>query len=262
MNLLSKTRKINALLQNPSGKSVNYKKMSETFSDAMEANVFIIGSRGNLLGFAVHDQIEDEQMNELFEILQFSEKYFKANRRETSILEAHSEHTVSTGDNKGIYQRGLSTIVPIIGGGERLGTLVIERVKKPFYDDDLFLAEYSSVVVGMEILRGKAEKIEEEARNKAIGQVAIKTLSYSELEAVEHIFEELNGRKEGLLVTSKVADRFEIARSSIVNALRKLGGAGIIESHSLGVKGTHIKVLNDKFFLKLEKLKSVRSHLA
>ncbi|MGI6308793.1 MAG: hypothetical protein ACOX1X_09425 [Dethiobacteria bacterium] len=43
------------------------------------------------------------------------------------------------------------------------------------------------------------KKIEEEARNKAVVQLAIGTHSYSELEAVEHIFEELDG-EEGLLV--------------------------------------------------------------
>ena len=48
----------------------------------------------------------------------------------------------------------------------------------------------------MEILREKAEEIEEEARSKAVVQMAISSLSYSELEAIEHIFEELNGRKD------------------------------------------------------------------
>ena len=100
----------------------------------------------------------------------------------------------------------------------------------------------------MEILHGKAEEIEEEARNKAIVQLAISSLSYNELLAIEHIFEELNG-KEGLLVASKIADRVRIARSVIVNALRKLESAGVIESHSLGMKGTHIKILNDKFLI-------------
>ena len=107
----------------------------------------------------------------------------------------------------------------------------------------------------MEILHKKAEEIEEEARNKAIVQVAISSLSYNELLAIEHNFEELNG-KEGLLVASKIADRVRIARSVIVNALRKLESTGVIESYSLGMKGTHIKVLNDKFLIELEKLKS------
>ena len=94
----------------------------------------------------------------------------------------------------------------------------------------------------------------EEARSKAVVQMAINSLSYSELEAIEHIFEELDGN-EGLLVASKIADRVGITRSVIVNALRKLESAGVIESRSLGMKGTYIKVLNDKFLNALAEIK-------
>ena len=51
---------------------------------------------------------------------------------------------------------------------------------------------------------------------------------------------------EGLLVASKIADRSGITRSVIVNALRKLESAGVIESKSLGMKGTRIKIINTK----------------
>jgi transcriptional pleiotropic repressor len=85
--------------------------------------------------------------------------------------------------------------------------------------------------------------------------MAISSLSYSELEAIEHIFNELEG-KEGLLVASKIADRVGITRSVIVNALRKLESAGVIESRSLGMKGTYIKVLNDKFLVELARVRS------
>lgn len=104
----------------------------------------------------------------------------------------------------------------------------------------------------MEILHRNQKKLREEARSKAVVQMAINSLSYSELEAIEHIFKELDG-KEGLLVASKIADRVGITRSVIVNALRKLESAGVIESRSLGMKGTYIKVLNDKFLNELEK---------
>src|SRR5699024_12353609 len=77
----------------------------------------------------------------------------------------------------------------------------------------------------------------------------------SELEAINHIFDELDGH-EGLLVASKIADRVGITRSVIVNALRKLESAGVIESRSLGMKGTYIKVLNDKFLAELDKIRS------
>ncbi len=103
-------------------------------------------------------------------------------------------------------------------------------MQENFSDDDLLLAEYGATVVGMEILHRKSEqKLKTEARSKAVPvQMAISSLSYSELEAIEHIFEELDG-SEGLLVASKVADRVGITRSVIVNALRKLE-PGVIES--------------------------------
>ena len=107
----------------------------------------------------------------------------------------------------------------------------------------------------MEILRERAEEIEEEARSKAVVQVAIGSLSFSEMEAVEHIFEELDG-KEGLLVASKIADRVGITRSVIVNALRKLESAGVIETRSLGMKGTYIRILNEQLMQSIEQMKS------
>src|SRR3954462_6137949 len=184
MNLLSKTRTINALLQKTTGKSVSFKEMSETLSDVIEASIFIISRRGKLLGFTVNQEIENEQMRKLREDRQFPEDYTNNlfNIIEASSnLDINSEYTVLPVENKDLFKDELTTIVPIIGGGERLGTLIIARLQNPFHDDDLILAEYGSTVVGMEILHGKAEEIEEEARNKAIVQLAISSLSYNEL---------------------------------------------------------------------------------
>ena len=69
----------------------------------------------------------------------------------------------------------------------------------------------------------------------------------------EEIFAELDG-KEGLLVASKIADKSGITRSVIVNALRKLESAGVIESRSLGMKGTRIKITNDFLRSEIEKV--------
>lgn len=258
MDLLSKTRKINALLQKAAGKPVNFKEMSETLSEVINANIFIVSRRGKLLGYAQNQQIENERMKQMLQERQFPEEYTNNlfNVKETSPnLDINSEYTAFPVENKDLFENGLTTIVPIIGGGERLGTLILARLQEEFLDDELILGEYGATVVGMEILREKAEEIEEEARSKAVVQMAISSLSYSELEAIEHIFEELNG-KEGLLVASKIADRVGITRSVIVNALRKLESAGVIESRSLGMKGTYIKVLNDKFLVELDRLKS------
>jgi len=257
MKLLDRTRKINALLQNTAGKPVNFNEMSKTLIDVIDGNAFILSKKGKLLGVAINQEIENVKMKEILEERQFPEAYINEilNVNETtSNIDVESVYSVFPHNNRELFRNGLTTIVPIIGGGQRLGTLILSRLSESFNDDDLLLAEYGATVVGMEILQGESEAIEQEARNRAVVQLAMNSLSFSELEAIDHIFEELDGT-EGLLVASKVADRVGITRSVIVNALRKLESAGVIESRSLGMKGTYIKILNENFLIELEKVR-------
>lgn len=258
MDLLSKTRRINRMLQKTAGHAVNFMEMSEVLSEVIEANVFVVSRKGKILGYALAQEINNERMGQMLDQRRFPDEYSSKLLKveETSAnLDVDSPYTAFPVEMKDVFRNGLTTLVPIVGGGDRLGTLILARMNEKFTDDDLVLAEVGATVVGMEILRERAEEIEQEARSKAVVQMAIGSLSYSELEAVEHIFEELDG-KEGLLVASKIADRVGITRSVIVNALRKLESAGVIESRSLGMKGTYIKVLNQKLLPELEKLKT------
>lgn len=258
MELLNRARKINAMLQKSSNNKVNFNDMSMTLSQVIRGNIFVLSRKGKLLGFAINQEIENERMKGMLEERQFPDEYTQGlfNVFETTAnLNIDSIYSVFPSENRDLFKDGLTTIVPIIGGGERLGTLILGKLNDEFNSDDLLLAEYGATVVGMEILQEKTAEVEKEARSKAVVQMAISSLSYSELEAIDHIFEELDGN-EGLLVASKIADRVGITRSVIVNALRKLESAGVIESRSLGMKGTYIKVLNDKFLLELDKLRS------
>ena len=148
---------------------------------------------------------------------------------------------------------------PIDIAGERLGTLFEYRSEREYDIDDIILTEYGTTVVGLEMMRSVNEENAEEARKVQIVKSAISTLSFSELEAITHIFDELDGN-EGILVASRIADRVGITRSVIVNALRKFESAGVIESRSSGMKGTYIRVVNDVVFDELEKLKKKTSN--
>ncbi|MCO7126004.1 GTP-sensing pleiotropic transcriptional regulator CodY [Sporolactobacillus shoreicorticis] len=256
MTLLEKTRKINQLLQGTKTQ-VDFNEMAQTLRDVIQTNTFVVSRRGKILGLSLKLEFENERMQKMFESRQLPDTYTQnlfMVAQTSPNLDVNSEFSVFPDENKDLFENGLTTVVPIVGGGERLGTLILSRLNETFTDEDLILAEYGATVVGMEILREKTDEVEEEAREKAIVQMAIGSLSYSELEAIEHIFEELDG-KEGLLVASKIADRVGITRSVIVNALRKLESAGVIESRSLGMKGTYIKVLNDKFLYELNRIK-------
>ena len=50
----------------------------------------------------------------------------------------------------------------------------------------------------------------------------------------------------------------QITRSVIVNALRKFESAGVIESKSLGMKGTYIKVKNEYLIDEVKKIDAKR----
>ena len=257
MELLTSFRKINEMLQNTRGTTVNYMEMAKSLSDVIDTNVFILSIDGRIHGHAFAQQVQSDSMKKTLEDGHIPTEYNKVLPEVSETLanvDIDSEYSAFPAENKDLFKTGLTTLVPIIGGGDRLGTLLLSRLDKAFDDDDLLLTEYSATVIAVEIMRERSEVAEKEARSKAIVQMAISSLSYSELEAVEHIFEELNGN-EGLLVASKIADRVGITRSVIVNALRKLESASVIESRSLGMKGTFIKILNNNFLAELEKVK-------
>ena len=61
-----------------------------------------------------------------------------------------------------------ATIAPIDIAGERLGTLFVYRQNAQFDIDDIILCEYSTTVVGLEMMRSVNEENEEETRKKQI----------------------------------------------------------------------------------------------
>lgn len=95
----------------------------------------------------------------------------------------------------------------------------------------------------MEILRAKQIQRQEEARKRMMAQLAFDNLSYSEVQAVMSIMNALKG-DDGVIVASRVADEGGITRSVVVNAVRKLQSAGLVDSRSLGMKGTYLRILN------------------
>lgn len=256
IEILEGTRKINKLLQK--AEKMNYNEISGVLGNVMDANLYIMDRDGKVLGYALQDGFECSLMIDLvIEVGKFPERYVEWLM---SVTETLPNTTLKGGmctferSKECLFRDKFTTIVPIYGAGERIGTLIVAKFNKEFETPDLILAEYGATVVGMELLRDRSEKKEEETRKKATVQVALATLSYSEMEAVVHILSELDGN-EGLLVASKIADRVGITRSVIVNALRKFESAGVIESKSLGMKGTYIRVLNEWLMDELLKLK-------
>lgn len=255
--LLERTRTINRLLQR--SENVEYGSVAKVLSDIVGANVYITDRQGIVYGYAFVDDFECSLMvDKVIEKGHFPAGYVKwlLGIEETvpNLKTKSGICAFASGDEPCIFGGKNTTVVPIYGVGERIGTLIVAKYDEDFTDDDLLLAEYGATVVGMEMLRDRTQRVEVEARKKATVQIALATLSYSEIEAAIAILGKLAG-SEGLLVASKIADEVGITRSVIVNALRKFESAGVIESKSLGMKGTYIKVLNEHLIDEIGKMK-------
>lgn len=260
VQLLDKTRKINKLLHNNSTSKVIFNDICNVLTDILKSNILVISKKGKVLGISIcegvdeiKELIEDEVGGYIDPLL---------NERLLGILSTKENVNLETlgfvFDDVRKYE---AIITPIDIAGERLGTLFIYKSDAGYEIDDIILSEYGTTVVGLEMMRSVNEENAEETRKVQIVKSAISTLSFSELEAITHIFDELDG-KEGILVASKIADRVGITRSVIVNALRKFESAGVIESRSSGMKGTYIKVLNDVIFEELDDIKKSKMQKA
>lgn len=254
-DILGKVRKLNWLLQECPTGTFSFNEMCEILSDLMDANLYVTNARGKVIGVSLKikqdsSTIKDAETGDEAFPGEYNEELM--NVKETSANLSGDEalkifkYDYDTSDK-------LHTVIPIVGGGNRWGTLIMTRYEPEFTDEDLVLGEYGATIVGLEIQRIKTVEEEKDHRAISMVQMAIGTLSYSEVEAVQRIFEELDG-DEGLLVASKIADRSGITRSVIVNALRKLESAGVIESRSLGMKGTRIRILNQYLKSELAKI--------
>lgn len=253
MSLLNKTRKLNKILQKSGTDPVIFDDICEILSAELDSDVYVVSRRGKILGHKFVTMVTPvEKHNTVLEEMKFSDDY------NDTLLKIGETKTNLSSDNRYVLnmekeyegKNKVTTIVPINGNRERLGTLILVTLDKEFGDEDIVLMEYSATIIGLEILRSKQLESEENQRKSDVVDLAVNTLSYSEKEAINHIFTELNGN-EGLLVASRIADKVGITRSVIVNALRKLESAGVIRSRSLGMKGTRITILNDKLLEKL-----------
>ena len=256
VQLLDKTRKINKLLHNNNSSKVVFNDICAVLTEILDSNVLVVSKKGKILGVSKSNKVRE--ISELITESVGSHIDNMLNERLLSVLSTKENVNLETlGFSSDAVEGCQAIITPIDIAGERLGTLFIYKQDATYSIDDIILSEYGTAVVGLEMLRSVNEESAEETRKEHVVQAAISTLSFSELEAIIHIFKELDGT-EGILVASKVADRVGITRSVIVNALRKFESAGVIESRSSGMKGTYIIVLNDYVFTELERIEKER----
>ena len=115
--------------------------------------------------------------------------------KELDISEDKRKKAVESYNSVGTYlSNHIKAQVDIFPQGSfRLGTVIKPLSDEDDYDiDDIILSEYGTTVVGLEMMRSVHEENAEENRKIQVVKSAFNTLSFSELEAIIHIFDEEN----------------------------------------------------------------------
>jgi len=253
-DLLTKIRKLSTIMQNCTSEKLVFDDIFNELKNVTDVNVILVDKSGEIYKESLCDEISiiDKKIVNKVEYIENQLNDQLKNIVETKENLSLSDFYIKRTDLS-ILKKFKLVVSPVNVISERLGTLLFYKQGADFSDEELIYLEAVSNIVGLVMLHAKSKESAEEMRKLNIVKSAINTLSYSELEAIQHIFKELDG-VEGLLVASKIADKVGITRSVIVNALRKFESAGVIESRSLGMKGTYIKVLNDNLLPELYKL--------
>lgn len=250
LDLLDKTRKINGLLRDNRVSKVAFMDLCQVLGDLLDSTVFVISSKGKVLGMAFSGEgvilsgfpsgkgkwIDAKLSKRFLEVL---------STKENVNLETLGIPKEETKDLQAL-------IAPVYIAGKRLGTLFLYRRRQIYGIEDIILTEYSTTVVGLEMMRAVAEETDTANRKQQVVDSVVSILSPLERKAVEFVVRQIDSG-EGTIITSRLAKEVGITRTVIVNALKKMESAGLMETKSYGVKGTHIKILDDIVYTEFER---------
>jgi len=263
VELLRKTRALNGLLQASAGQAVSLQAMARVLGDNIDCSTHILDDGGRILGYYFPADFARDIM---LDIVANGAAFPAAYCEFLSSIEQTRANLCEEGEACAFTLSGLCrrrdrriTVVPILGAGTRLGTMLLIGFGRDFSAADLVLAEYGATVIGMEVLHLRMGRLKDAARQLVSVQVAMEALSDSELDAIRRVLPVVQA-SQGLVVTTRVAKQMGCTRSVVVNALHKLKSAGVIESRSLGMKGTWVKLQNEDLLAEIERLWQQRRH--
>ena len=246
MGLLERVQMITSYLRDNTGK-VKLSELTSILTGLTNANIIAVNDDNEVLAKAYLNDLQGEILEKSVKnnIFSFGQSYFTNATPNVVIKDLSQEECLLGTEDDCAYDNISVMTIPSLNKKRHIIKIVVIKFNDKYDDVDHIFGEIICSLLTMERIYREVEFKQKEYRKNVMVEIALDALSYSEIEAAKSIFQEL-GNTEGFLVASKVADKVGITRSVIVNALRKLESAGVIESRSLGMKGTYIKVLNER----------------
>ncbi|MGI6308792.1 MAG: hypothetical protein ACOX1X_09420 [Dethiobacteria bacterium] len=161
--LLEKTRRINKILQKTAGQRVDFTEVSEVLKNVIHANVYIADREGKILGYALVDEFEcDIMVSQVLKKSEFPERYndFLLRDDETRVKLKTKKKCLCfrRGRKLSFYKQVNHCLSRLWVEARDWARYCWARFAEALEAEDLILAEIGATVVGMEILRSRAEK--------------------------------------------------------------------------------------------------------
>ena len=139
--VLHKTRKINKTLQTSGGSNVSFDLLAGALGEVLNSNVYVVSDKGKVLGLHLNDIADSSVVEDnLTKKKMFPQEY---NINALKISETLENLTgdklleIFPFEQDRIEKK--TTIVPILGSGQRLGTLLLSRYNNTYKDEDLVM---------------------------------------------------------------------------------------------------------------------------
>ena len=145
-DILNKVRKLKWLLQESPTGVFSFNEMCGILSDLMDANVYVANDRGKVIGVnykikSDSPTIADPETGAEIFPGEYNEELMKVSETTANLSGDEAlkifKYDYDTADK-------LHTVIPILGGGTRWGTLVLTRYAPKFNDEDIVLGEYGA----------------------------------------------------------------------------------------------------------------------
>lgn len=255
MQVLEKIRQINNKIRQTKISSIDmnedfpFQDLVQYLGVLLGANTYLLSLEGRVLGYyGEYENMNSQRTKAMLSAKMIDPFYMDRlqNLQDTAAnIASDDDRSMVATENRDMFKDGRTTIIPIFGGSNKVGYLVLARPNREFDAENLILGEYVAMVLALE-LGFLNMRIEEKNRQKRlIVASAVQSLSFSEVQALRAIFRHADGARFRI-TASKIAADEDITRSVIVNALRKMESAGVLSSHSLGMKGTFIDAHNEE----------------
>ena len=173
VELLDKTRKINQLLRDNRVSKVAFTDLCRLLGELLESSVYVISNKGKILGI---NQMPDGTPHSFFPSSEGQYMDAKMAKRFLEVLSTKENVNLEfMGFPREVAEEIQAMIAPVYIAGKRLGTLFLARRTRCYGIEDIILTEYSTTVVGLEMMRSVNEENAEETAEEANAEETAET---------------------------------------------------------------------------------------